>query len=163
MMVTRSCDATRSLCATLSSLPRQVIAQLQAEIAEYEAQKASSAAVSGDGGAPLGTIPGSPDGAADARPLGGGGGGGGGGFGGALSTIIGSPEGTPHNFTAERLETSARASLARLRVASIDLFYLHFPSRMGFGAFGWASWGAPERYAPSRSSDGSVADFDRQG
>ena len=76
---------------------------------------------------------------------------------------IGSPEGTPHNYTAERLESSARASLARLQVSSIDLFYLHFPSRMGFGAFGWASWGGPERYAPSRSSDGSVADFDRQG
>lgn len=75
---------------------------------------------------------------------------------------IGSPEGTPHNFTAARLEASARASLARLQVASIDLFYLHFPARMGFGAFGWASWGAPERYAPLRSSDGSAADFDRQ-
>ena len=75
---------------------------------------------------------------------------------------IGSPEGTPHNFTAARLEASARASLARLQVASIDLFYLHFPARMGFGAFGWASWGAPERYTPLRSSDGSAADFDRQ-
>ena len=30
---------------------------------------------------------------------------------------IGSPEGTAHNFTAERLETSVRASLARLRIA----------------------------------------------
>ena len=45
---------------------------------------------------------------------------------------IGSPEGTPHNFTAARLETSARASIARLQVESIDLFYLHFPARMGY-------------------------------
>ena len=34
---------------------------------------------------------------------------------------------------------------------------------MGFGAFGWASWGSPERYElPSVTSDGSAADFDRQ-
>jgi len=78
---------------------------------------------------------------------------------------IGSPEGTPHNFSLERLEASvslslslslslrlslrlrlrlslsltpspnlkARASLARLKVESIDLYYLHFPTRMGFG------------------------------
>lgn len=75
---------------------------------------------------------------------------------------VGSPKGTPHNFTAQRLEESARASLARLGIDSIDLFYLHFPARMGAHAFGWASWGAPERYAASRSSDGSAADFDRQ-
>ena len=43
---------------------------------------------------------------------------------------IGSPEVTRHNFTAERLEASARASLARLRVDVIDLYYLHFPSRL---------------------------------
>ena len=75
---------------------------------------------------------------------------------------IGSPDPTPHNFTAERLEASARASLARLRTDRIDLFYLHFPSRLGFAGFGWASWGAPERYAAARTSDGSAADFDRQ-
>merc|ERR1719324_390292 len=75
---------------------------------------------------------------------------------------IGSPEGTPHNFSLERLEASARASLARLKVESIDLYYLHFPTRMGFGAFGWASWSSPERYElPSKMSDGSAEDFDR--
>eukprot|EP00316_Scyphosphaera_apsteinii_P020542 CAMPEP_0119349366 /NCGR_PEP_ID=MMETSP1333-20130426/109514_1 /TAXON_ID=418940 /ORGANISM="Scyphosphaera apsteinii, Strain RCC1455" /LENGTH=373 /DNA_ID=CAMNT_0007361961 /DNA_START=617 /DNA_END=1738 /DNA_ORIENTATION=- len=75
---------------------------------------------------------------------------------------IGSPEGTPHNFSAERLEASARASLARLRTDYIDLYYLHFPSRFGFAGFGWASWGGPERYAASRTSDGSVDDIERQ-
>ena len=34
---------------------------------------------------------------------------------------------------------------------------------MGFGAFGWASWSSPERYElPSKMSDGSAEDFDRQ-
>jgi aryl-alcohol dehydrogenase-like predicted oxidoreductase len=32
----------------------------------------------------------------------------------------------------------------------------------GFGSFGWASWGAPDRYVSTRTSDGSAADFDRQ-
>lgn len=75
---------------------------------------------------------------------------------------IGSPEATPHNYSATRLESSVRASLARMQLDYIDLFYLHFPSRFGFNGFGWASYGAPERYASSRTSDGSVADFDRQ-
>ena len=76
---------------------------------------------------------------------------------------IGSPEErVPHNFTSERLEASARASLSRLRTEYIDLYYLHFPSRFGFNGFGWASYGTPERYASSRTSDGSAADFDRQ-
>jgi len=39
---------------------------------------------------------------------------------------------------------------------------LHFPSRLGFAGFGWASWGSPERYASSRTSDGSTADIERQ-
>jgi len=75
---------------------------------------------------------------------------------------IGSAEGSPHNFTAVRLESSVRSSIARLKVDYIDLFYLHFPSRFGFGGFGWATWGAKERYEASRTSDGSVADIDRQ-
>ena len=75
---------------------------------------------------------------------------------------IGSPEGSAHNFSAARLESSARASLARLKVDYIDLYYLHFPSRLGFGGFGWASYGTPERYESTRTSDGSAADIDRQ-
>eukprot|EP00966_Prymnesium_polylepis_P293161 6771162-Prymnesium_polylepis.1 len=76
---------------------------------------------------------------------------------------IGSPEErVPHNFSAVRLEASARASLERLQTDYIDLFYLHFPSRFGFGGFGWASWGAPERYEPTRTSDGSPEDIERQ-
>lgn len=76
---------------------------------------------------------------------------------------IGSPEDrVAHNFSAERLESSARASLARLQTDYIDLFYLHFPSRFGFAGFGWASYGSPERYEGSATSDGSPADIERQ-
>lgn len=75
---------------------------------------------------------------------------------------IGSPEGTEHDFSAERLETSVRASLSRLKVTYIDLYYLHFPSRLGFGGFGWASYGTPDRYTSTRMSDGSAADIERQ-
>jgi aryl-alcohol dehydrogenase-like predicted oxidoreductase len=76
---------------------------------------------------------------------------------------IGSPEDrVSHNFSAARLEASARASLTRLHTDYIDLFYLHFPSRFGFAGFGWGSYGAPERYAASATSDGSPADIERQ-
>ena len=70
-------------------------------------------------------------------------------------------DGEPHDFSAEKLEASARASIERLRSDYIDLFYLHFPSRKGFDVFGWGSYGSPERYK-AKTSDGSMADFERQ-
>ena len=48
---------------------------------------------------------------------------------------IGSPEGEAHDFSAEKLEASARASIERMKCEYIDLFYLHFPSRKGSAAF----------------------------
>ena len=74
---------------------------------------------------------------------------------------VGSPDGEPHSFSAEKLEASARASIARLQSDYIDLYYLHFPSRKGFDVFGWGSYGSPERYK-AKTSDGSMADFERQ-
>ena len=73
----------------------------------------------------------------------------------------GSPDGEPHDFSAEKLEASARASIERLQSDYIDLYYLHFPSRKGFDVFGWGSYGSPERYK-AKTSDGSMADFERQ-
>ena len=73
----------------------------------------------------------------------------------------GSPDGKPHDFSAEKLEASARASIERLQSDYIDLYYLHFPSRKGFDVFGWGSYGSPERYK-AKTSDGSMADFERQ-
>ena len=70
-------------------------------------------------------------------------------------------DGEAHDFSAEKLEASARASIERLRSDYIDLFYLHFPSRKGFDVFGWGSYGSPERYK-AKTSDGSMADFERQ-
>jgi aryl-alcohol dehydrogenase-like predicted oxidoreductase len=74
---------------------------------------------------------------------------------------VGSPDGKPHDFSAEKLEASARASIERLQSDYIDLYYLHFPSRKGFDVFGWGSYGSPERYK-AKTSDGSMADFERQ-
>ncbi|KAH8072614.1 oxidoreductase [Aureococcus anophagefferens] len=33
---------------------------------------------------------------------------------------------------------------------------------MGFEAFGWANWLAPERYEKTKNSSGDLADFERQ-
>merc|ERR1711871_1162794 len=67
----------------------------------------------------------------------------------------------PQDFSAAKLEASARASIERLQSDYIDLYYLHFPSRKGFDVFGWGSYGSPERYK-AKTSDGSMADFERQ-
>jgi len=75
---------------------------------------------------------------------------------------IGSPGGAPHGFEADKLEASARASIERMKCDYIDLYYLHFPSRKGFNVFGWTSYGSPARYADSRTTDGSAADFEAQ-
>ena len=75
---------------------------------------------------------------------------------------VGSPEGEPHDFSADSLEASARASIERLKVDAIDLYYLHFPSRKGFGVFGWSSFGSPGRYEATKTSAGDLEDFARQ-
>lgn len=75
---------------------------------------------------------------------------------------VGSPEGTAHDFSADRLESSARASIERMKCEYLDLFYLHFPTRKGMNVFGWGSYGSPERYQDSKTSDGDMADFERQ-
>lgn len=75
---------------------------------------------------------------------------------------VGSPDGETHDHSAEKLEASARASIARMKCEYIDLFYLHYPSRKGNAVFGWGSYGSPERYAATKSSTGDAADFERQ-
>jgi len=75
---------------------------------------------------------------------------------------IGSPSGEVHDYSAEKLEASARASIERLKCEYIDLYYLHFPSRKGFNVFGWGSYGSPSRYTDTKYSDGDMADFERQ-
>lgn len=75
---------------------------------------------------------------------------------------IGSPEGEAHDFSSEKIEASARASIERMKCEYIDLYYLHFPSRKGFSLFGWGSYGSPERYAATSTSAGDMADFERQ-
>jgi len=71
-------------------------------------------------------------------------------------------DGQTHDYSAEKLEASARASIARMKCEYIDLFYLHYPSRKGAAVFGWGSYGSPERYAAARTSAGDMADFERQ-
>ena len=68
----------------------------------------------------------------------------------------------PHGYDAARLKASCEASIERLRCGYIDLYMLHFPSRMGFSAFGWGNWLSPERYAADKHSEGDYADFERQ-
>lgn len=75
---------------------------------------------------------------------------------------VGSPDGEAHDFSSEKLEASARASIERMKCEYIDLYYLHFPSRKGFSVFGWGSYGSPQRYATSSTSSGDMADFERQ-
>ena len=67
-----------------------------------------------------------------------------------------------HGYDAGRLRASCEASIKRLRCGALDLYMLHFPSRMGFEAFGWANWLAPERYEKAKNSSGDLADFERQ-
>ncbi|KAJ8598490.1 hypothetical protein CTAYLR_001352 [Chrysophaeum taylorii] len=69
--------------------------------------------------------------------------------------------GGPHAFEADRVLESCRQSLARLKVDRIDLYYLHFPSRMGQEVFGWGSYDA-DRYRESRTSSGEMAVFEKQ-
>ena len=59
-----------------------------------------------------------------------------------------------HAFDADRLRASCEASLARLQCDYIDLYMLHFPSRMGGEAFGWANW-KDGRYDAARTSTGA--------
>ena len=59
-----------------------------------------------------------------------------------------------HAFDADRLRASCEASLERLRCDYIDLYMLHFPSRMGGEAFGWANW-KDGRYDAARTSTGA--------
>ena len=59
-----------------------------------------------------------------------------------------------HAFDAGRLRASCEASLARLQCDYIDLYMLHFPSRMGGEAFGWANW-KDGRYDAARTSTGA--------
>ena len=66
-----------------------------------------------------------------------------------------------HAFDADRLRASCEASLSRLRCDYIDLYMLHFPSRMGGEAFGWANW-KDGRYDAARTSTGAEADFEAQ-
>ena len=66
-----------------------------------------------------------------------------------------------HAFDADRLRASCEASLSRLQCDYIDLYMLHFPSRMGGEAFGWANW-KDGRYDAARTSTGAEADFEAQ-
>ena len=66
-----------------------------------------------------------------------------------------------HAFDADRLRASCEASLSRLRCDYIDLYMLHFPSRMGGEAFGWANW-KDGRYDGARTSTGDEGDFEEQ-
>jgi len=75
---------------------------------------------------------------------------------------IGSPDGEGHNYSKEKLEASARASIERLQCSYIDLYYIHFPSRKGFNVFGWGTYGSPSRYEDTKTSMGDMADFERQ-
>jgi len=78
------------------------------------------------------------------------------------SAGVGSPDGEGHDYSAEKLEASARASIERMKCEYIDLYYIHFPSRKGFNVFGWGSYGSPERYVDAKTSAGDMADFERQ-
>ena len=66
-----------------------------------------------------------------------------------------------HAFDADRLRASCEASLSRLQCDYIDLYMLHFPSRMGGEAFGWANW-KDGRYDGARTSTGDEGDFEDQ-
>eukprot|EP00635_Sarcinochrysidales_sp_CCMP3193_P009490 CAMPEP_0118915454 /NCGR_PEP_ID=MMETSP1166-20130328/15621_1 /TAXON_ID=1104430 /ORGANISM="Chrysoreinhardia sp, Strain CCMP3193" /LENGTH=393 /DNA_ID=CAMNT_0006855151 /DNA_START=18 /DNA_END=1199 /DNA_ORIENTATION=+ len=67
-----------------------------------------------------------------------------------------------HSFEAERVLQACKLSLERLGTDYIDLYQYHFPSRLGFAAFGWGSYGSPERYAEAKTSEGDAKTFDRQ-
>mmetsp|Transcript_27567 Transcript_27567/g.85137 ORF Transcript_27567/g.85137 Transcript_27567/m.85137 type:complete len:402 (-) Transcript_27567:40-1245(-) len=67
-----------------------------------------------------------------------------------------------HAFDAARLRASCEASLDRLRCGAIDLYMLHFPSRLGGAAFGWGSWRERDRYAAAQTSSGSPEEFEAQ-
>jgi len=71
-------------------------------------------------------------------------------------------KGEKHAFDAETLRSSCENSIERLQCAYIDLYMLHFPSRMCSEAFGWGSWVSWDRYKGAASSDGSREDFERQ-
>ena len=62
-----------------------------------------------------------------------------------------------HAFDAGRLRASCEASLARLQCDYIDLYMLHFPSRMGGEAFGDGLEGGPRREGPARVHEGQDA------
>ena len=64
-----------------------------------------------------------------------------------------SPDGKPHDFSAEKLEASARASIERLQSDYIDLYYLHFRRGRASTAFGWGSYASPERHHTGRAMD----------
>ena len=66
-----------------------------------------------------------------------------------------------HAFDADRLRASCEASLSRLQCDYIDLYMLHFPSRMGGEAFGWANW-KEGRYDAARTSLGEEGEFEEQ-
>ena len=75
----------------------------------------------------------------------------------------GSPQdGVQHAYTADRVMASCKASLARLQCDYLDLYMLHYPSRVGHGTFGWGSWGTAERHCATKISEGDTADFERQ-
>ena len=59
------------------------------------------------------------------------------------------------------MRASCEASLARLQCDYIDLYMLHFPSRMGGEAFGWANW-KDGRYDGARTSLGEEGEFEEQ-
>ena len=67
-----------------------------------------------------------------------------------------------HGFEADRVLEACTKSLARMGIDYIDLYQLHFPSRMGFAAFGWGSWGDASRYAEAKTSDSDKETFKRQ-
>mmetsp|Transcript_5498 Transcript_5498/g.8107 ORF Transcript_5498/g.8107 Transcript_5498/m.8107 type:complete len:409 (-) Transcript_5498:213-1439(-) len=75
---------------------------------------------------------------------------------------VGSPHGKKHAFEADIVESSCRASLKRLQTDYLDLYQIHFPSRLMFPLFGWASWGSPKRWEEARTSTGQPEVFEKQ-
>ena len=83
----------------------------------------------------------------------------------AIAAVMVTQRQSPTTSAAEKLEASARASIERLQSDYIDLYYLHFPSRSASTCLGGARSSRPRRPDGSsrrRTSDGSMADFERQ-